>query len=365
MATLVAVLLVVFLVTVVFAIDVAYMQLTRTKLRSATDAAARAAGEALSRTQDLSLARQAAITVAGENLVAGDPLVVDESEIVFGNASRQSSGAWLFNENETPINSVRVHGRRTRDSSSGSVLLLLGRLLGREDFEPEQVATVVRLDRDICLVLDRSSSMKLYLTDTDAGMSSTDPRFCEPPDPTLSRWSALASAVQTFVDALATTPQVEHLAMVSYAQEGTWCEIYNSTVEINQPLSGDHSLTINAVQTLSASVFSGGTNIRAGVDAGISALMDTSYARPYAARTMVLFTDGHETHGGSPVLGAENAALDNIIIHTVTFGDGANQADMIAVAEATGGLHFHATDETELVDIFRELALTMPVVLTE
>ncbi len=38
---------------------------------------------------------------------------------------------------------------------------------------------------------------------------------------------------------------------------------------------------------------------------------------------------------------------------------------MIAVAEETGGMHFHATDGSELVDIFREIALTMPVVLTE
>lgn len=248
---------------------------------------------------------------------------------------------------------------------AGSVSLLLGRLLGRDDFEPEQVAAVVRLDRDICLVLDRSSSMKLYLTDTAPGMSPSDPRFSQPPDPALSRWSALASATQSFVDALATTPQVEHLAMVSYAQEGAWCEIYNSTVDVNQPLDGDHSLAISAVQEISESVFNGGTNIRAGIDTGISVLMQPGYARPYAAKTMVLFTDGHATDGGSPVDGALTAAAQDIVIHTVTFGDGANQADMIAVAEETGGLHFHATDETGLVDIFRKIALTMPVVLTE
>ncbi len=365
MAVLVAVLLVAFLVTVVFAIDVAYMQLTRTKLRSATDASARAAGEALSRTQDLALARQAAITIAAQNTVAGEPLLMDETDVIFGNSTRQSGGAWVFNENGTPINSIRVHGKRTRDSAAGSVALLVGRILGREDFEPEQVATVVRLDRDICLVLDRSSSMKLYLTDTDEGMSSADPRFSLPPDATLSRWSALATATQAFVDALATTPQIEHLGMVSYAQEGTWGGIFNSTADVNQNLDTDHSLTVTAVGGISGSVFNGGTNIRAGIDAGVTALMNSTYARPYAAKTMVLFTDGHPTHGGSPVVGATIAASKNVVIHTVTFGAGANQVDMLAVAEATGGRHFHATDETELEDIFRELALTMPVVLTE
>ena len=55
-----AAMIVAFLATVVLSVDVAYMQLTKVKLRSATDAAARAAGESLSREQDLAAARQAA-----------------------------------------------------------------------------------------------------------------------------------------------------------------------------------------------------------------------------------------------------------------------------------------------------------------
>ena len=51
MLVLIALLLVVFLGMVAFAVDVAYMQLVRTELRVATDAAARASGEALSRSQ--------------------------------------------------------------------------------------------------------------------------------------------------------------------------------------------------------------------------------------------------------------------------------------------------------------------------
>ena len=70
MLILVAVLLIVLIVTVVFSVDVAYMQLTRTQLRSATDAAARAAAESLSRTQDTAQARAAAKAIATKNLVA-------------------------------------------------------------------------------------------------------------------------------------------------------------------------------------------------------------------------------------------------------------------------------------------------------
>src|SRR5262245_65312219 len=74
-----AVMIIVFLASVVFSVDVSYMQLTKAKLRAATDAAARAAGEGLSRVQDLNYARQAAKDVAASNYGAGKPPVLDDS----------------------------------------------------------------------------------------------------------------------------------------------------------------------------------------------------------------------------------------------------------------------------------------------
>ena len=38
---------------------------------------------------------------------------------------------------------------------------------------------------------------------------------------------------------------------------------------------------------------------------------------------------------------------------------------MKKVAEATGGKHFHAADAGELEAIFREIASTLPVMLTD
>ena len=161
-----ALMMIVFLASVAFSVDVAYMQLTKIKLRSATDAAARAAGEGLSRAQDIDYARQAAKDIAAANLVAGEPLLLDDSDIVFGKSAQQAGGAWAFTPGGKPINAVRVNGRRTREAPSGSVPIFFGRVFNVFDFQPVQAATVVRLDRDICLVVDRSSSMKLYLTDT-------------------------------------------------------------------------------------------------------------------------------------------------------------------------------------------------------
>lgn len=360
---LVAVMIIVFLASVAFSVDVSYMQLSRTKLRAATDAAARAAGEGLSREQDTDYARQAAKDIAAANRVAGEPLLLDDSDIVFGKSTQLSSGAWGFVPNGEPINAVRVFGRRTREAPSGSVPTFFGRVFNVFDFQPTQAATVVRLDRDICLVVDRSSSMKLYLDDTSPTMSTGDSRFCQPPNMALSRWGALSVAVQRFVDALETTPQTEHVALASYGSTYTACSYSNNAADINCPLAENSSQVTSAMATLSTKKFNGMTNIAAGITKGIEVLTSTS-ARPFAAKTMVLMSDGAYTQGVQPRLVAPQAAAQDIIIHTITFGE-ANPAEMQAIADATGGNHYIAPDAAALQDIFEEIALTLPVVFTD
>lgn len=358
--------LVVFLGVVAFAIDIAYMQLSRTELRIATDAAARAAGEALTREQDLGVAFQAAKDLAAANLVAGNPLLLDDEDIIPGNASQENDGTWTFTANGEPTNSIRVLGRRTPDALSGSVRLFLGGpIFGVDDFHPQLASTVVRMDRDICIVVDRSSSMKLDLASEASGMGLDDPRIALPPDPVDSRWAALAAAVQEFVAALATTPQTEHVALVSYASDFTHSGVTNNASDIDQTLSPDDALVNSGMQSISDRVFNGGTNISAGIDSGVEVLTVTEQARPFARKTLVLMTDGHATEGRDPVLAAEDAALDGVVVHTITFGSGAEQSAMEAVAAATNGKHYHAPDAEALKAIFREIALTMLVTLTE
>ncbi len=354
------------LACVIFSVDVAYMQLSRTRLRAATDAAARAAGEALSREQDLDASRQAAMDIAKLNLVAGTPLLLDQDQdIVFGNSTQQQSGAWAFVAGGDPINAVRVFGRRTRDAPSGSVPTFFGRVFNVVDFQPLSSATVVRLDRDICIVVDRSSSMKLYLTDSAPTMSMSDSRFCQPPNMSLSRWGALALAFDRFVAALDTTPQSEHLSLASYSSSGNWCSYSNNTADINQYLSANYADAESAMSSLSSTKWNGATNIAAGIDKGIEALTDPDTSRPFAAKTMVLMTDGNYTQGARPSTVAPEALDHDIVIHAVTFGDGADQAEMRAVADATGGNFYHAPDAQTLQDVFEEIALTLPVMFTD
>jgi Ca-activated chloride channel homolog len=373
MLILIALLLIVFFGMVAFYVDVAYMQLARTQLRIAADAAARASGESLSREQDLDKARQAARDMAAEHIVAGEPLLLADSDIIAGRATMQPDGHWEFDPAGEPINGLEIIGRRTKDSPSGEISLFFGKIFNVIDYETSHRAVVVRLDRDICLVVDRSSSMKLYVTETTPNMSTSDSRFDERPrgvgrSPTYSqrsRWAALVDAVTVFNEALATTDQEEYVGLVSYASDGNWLGVWNNASDIDQHLTDDPALIDAAMDKISRRVFNGNTEISTGMDDGLRVLTDTSRARPYAVKTMIVLTDGHQNGGRSPVLAAQDAAAADITVHTITFGDGAGIDQMRAVADAGGGKHYHAPDEAALKAAFREIALTLPVLLTE
>ncbi|MGB6045540.1 MAG: pilus assembly protein TadG-related protein, partial [Pirellulales bacterium] len=76
MLILIAVCIPILIVMAVFAVDVAYMELVRTELRSSTDAAARAGTRKLSLTQSAAQARSAAKDAAQRNKVSGTGLLL-------------------------------------------------------------------------------------------------------------------------------------------------------------------------------------------------------------------------------------------------------------------------------------------------
>eukprot|EP00913_Durusdinium_trenchii_P028342 g26570.t1 len=360
----IAVLLFVFLGIVAFSVDVAYMHLARTQLRTSADAAARAAGETLSRTQNLTLARQAAKDVAELNLVDGSPLYLEDDDIINGNSEKQSSGRWTFTAGATPVNGFRVTGRKMNDAPSGAVGLYFAKLFGEEYYELSATSASVRMDRDICIVVDRSSSMKLYLTDTQNGMYINDWRVCANAQPK-SRWVALQGAVDVFLEELDKTTHREYVGLASYASDFNYCNVNNQQSTIDRQLDEDTSLVSSAMNTITNSVFNGNTAIGEGLRRGNDVLTNQTYGREFARKTMVLMTDGNHNNGVSPITAANEAKALGIVIYTITFSDGASQSDMQQVASITGGKHYHAPDEEALVAAFREIALSLSVIITE
>ena len=327
MLIMICVMIVAFIVTVVFTVDIAYMHLSKAELRSSTDAAAKAAAEALARTRDVRFAIDQGKAIALENKVAGAGLQLEDTDFAFGKSSPDRSGRFVFDPRNASVNSVQVTGRRTSRSLSGAVGLFFGRLLGRAQFEPVETATATFADRNIVLVIDRSGSM--------AGL----------------KFRALQSAVGIFAATVQANVGEERIGLASYASDATEnVQLTNNFAEINL-----------AMQRL---VPAGFTSISAGIAAG-DRIMQRGSTNLFADQTLIVMTDGLHNTGRSPIVDAQLAADRGMTIHTITFGTDADQRTMKEVASIGGGVHIHAVDASALTEAFEVLANTLSTFLTD
>ncbi len=328
MAVLLAIMMFAFLVTAAFSIDIAYMQLVKSELRSATDAAAKAAAEELARTQDPVKATEKGIAIGLKNSVASQGLQLRETDFIYGKSVKGPDDRFAFDPVGKPVNSVRVDGRRTEDSIGGPVPLFLGRMFNVRNFKPAEAATVTFLERDIVLVVDRSGSMN-------------DNR----------KFRDLQDAITIFLSILADSPTEERVGLASYSTTAT------ADVQMTSNLG-----LIRA--EMARMPVDGFTNISGGMDAGGSIIQN---ARPteFVERAMIVLTDGLQNRGRPAVQAAGDLADRGVIIHSITFGSDADQTAMRQVAEIGSGRFFHAEDGNALKAVFREIATTFTTVITQ
>ena len=290
----------------------------------------------LSSSQDTNTARAAAIEAASRNTVAGTPLVLAATDVKFGSSNIGVSGSYNFaatSDNSTNINGVEVTGRRTAGSGSGAIPMLFTGVFNQGTFEPVKTAVATHVDRDVVLVLDRSGSMT---SRTPGG----------------NRWQDLKKAVQAFLDTLKTTPQDEQVGVVTYSS--------NSTLDEGMKLNYGQLM-----KTINGKPVTGMTAIGMGLKDGIRGVTAAGIARPIAAKTIVLMTDGIHNTGVYPDVIAADARAQNITVHTITFSSGADQTLMKRVAQIGGGKHWHADDQAALVAVFREVANNLPTLITK
>lgn len=127
------------------AVDLGRVQVVKTELQRAADAASRYAASSLA--QGISVARTAAVTAAGENLADGTSVALDSTnDIDFGSwDSTTRTFTVLTGPAQTSSNAVRVSARRV-SSRGTAVPLMFARVLGRTscDAQAVSVATTVR-----------------------------------------------------------------------------------------------------------------------------------------------------------------------------------------------------------------------------
>jgi uncharacterized protein YegL len=327
MLVLIAIMMIGFMVAVAFSVDVALMHLARTELRTATDAASKAAAVELAQSFDKDLAIARGQQIAAANTVIGDPLILEPTDFSFGRSEEQLSGKYQFAAGGTPFNCVHVDGRRTVDSPSGPIPLLFGNLFGVEIFEPTSSAEATYLERDVVLVVDRSGSMQ-------------GQKFAE-----------LVAAIETFTDTLGDTPVDELVGLASYSETAT----------VDVPLTDQLQAIDDKISSLRVGGF---TSISRGMQAG-QQIIAASRRAAFVERTMIVMTDGLHNRGPEPRTVAAALAADGVRIHTITFGRDADLARMREVAQIGGGRHYHADTGLQLEQVYREIALTLSTIMTQ
>ncbi len=386
-AVLITFMMFVFVVTAAITVDYSYMQLVRTELRAATDAAAKAGAEALSRTQDTNIARNEAVRYASCNNVGGRPFRLNTSDITVGRVSSNGTGRWAFTANGTPPNAIRVNARTGGGAAQPAIPLFFSGVLGQSGFTPSYQATAGQQEVEVCLCLDRSGSMNFDMSGVDWSFPAGNPNLSpftawgwdwrnllSPPHPTLSRWAALRGAVNVFFDEAGRINPQPRTSLVTWSSDYTMpispgTRYQDASIDIPIPAVAGFNWTTNStaiknrITTWGAAPIMGSTNLSAGLDEAIGVLTGANTNR-YSSKVVVLLTDGEWNAGSDPTTSAYNARAQGIIVHCISMLT-RTQADLQEIADITGGRYYGTSNEAELRTAFQEIARSLPIVLTD
>lgn len=351
--TLVAFFMVVLVAMAAFSVDVAYMQLVNTQLRTSTDVAAKAGTSYLMQGKSESQAVQYAIDIAAKNTVAGKSLYLNPSDITLGQSQLQSNGSWSFVAGLKPYQAMQINSKLTNNNSNGAVKLFFGPLLGKKRYTTSTTSVATAFACDVSLVLDRSGSMKWDMSGVDdqypwGGKDNKAPV-------TGSRWMALDSSVKSFTDLLSTSSAPPRVGVVTWA----------SDVTTDLGFTTSMSSVYSAVHKYTDDNFDGMTNMCQGMQYGVAQLTGST-ARSTAKKIMVLMSDGDWNEGSDPVAYASTAAANNITIYTISLlTSGTGTRALQSIANATGGKSYYANDSASLNSAWTDIAYSLPIVLTK
>ena len=386
-AALIMIMIAIFAIMAAITVDYSYMQLLRTELRAATDAASKAGAEALGRSQNTVFAKQEAIRYAAANRVGGREFALSANDIDIGKVTRSSNGRWDFQLNGSPPNAVRVNARTGATAAHPAIPLFFSRVLGQDSFSPSYLATSGQQDVEVCLCLDRSGSMLFDMSGVDWVYPTGNPRLStftgwgatwqyhlSPPHPVNSRWAVLSRAVRLFLDEAALSSPQPRASLVTWASDyempiSPFTDYPESQNDVLLPslsalnFESNKQAILDAVDRRTVQPMMGGTNLSAGLSQAIASLQGSS-SSVLSSKVIILLTDGQWNTGSDPVTVATAARNAGITIHCVSMLT-STQSTLQQIATLGNGRYFSTSNETELRAAFQELARSLPVVLTD
>lgn len=325
-----------------FSVDLGYIATMKSQLQNAADSAAMAAVAALTNTDLDEADREAnarlwAKAFAEMNQPSNGDILVD-ADITLGRWSTTTRTFSELAQGENP-NSVRIVARRTKDGEN-EVPLFFGPVLGinNVDVTATAIAKTGEDDpRDVILVLDCSGSMIAN-----------------------NRMQFTKAAAYALAEELLDT---DRLGLVVYSYR----DGIKTTGFLEREMSFDHSPVLSRIPQLEPGMYTSMTNIAGGIRVALEEFdsNERSLSSNSVAKVLVLMTDGHanvaEAPSTSPTLSidffAQVAKSDDVVIHTVTLGSGADKVYVKNAAELTGGSYHHVEDGDYqgIIEAFRKI----------
>jgi Flp pilus assembly protein TadG/uncharacterized protein YegL len=319
-----AVLLVVMVGMIAFAVDLGVVTVSRTELQSAADAASLAGAARLP--EGVALASSTASSYVTQNVVTSTPPGVTST------AGQWDSNTRKFTAGKTPYDAFQV----TLQSTNQPVFF--GRVFGASSFVAGSSAVAIVRPRDIMLVLDFSGSMNSQ-----------------------NKVDNLKAAVDMFFDVVKQTSMQDRVGFVRYSTNG----------ELVKKLTSNYDEVNNEIQNTKAT---GWTNIGEGMELALNEI--NSNGRSTASKMMIIMTDGlaNKPDSRDPkgyVLDiATQANAAGIDLETISFGTDADKTLMDEVAAIGNDVYFDVSGSTsdqatELRAVFTKLALKRKVNLVQ
>jgi hypothetical protein len=415
-------LMVIMFIAMVFSVDLSRIQLTRFQLRAVADLSSRAGAEAIARgvgdpndhnVTDTAI-RAEIDMVAQLNSAGGNPVQLDlPSEIEFGYAATNPDGSFEFQPNSGGNFAGSTEGVRVIPSID-DYPMAFGVFVGAGHVDLSIKSSSIVRERDIVVVLDRSTSMLtrdggsipinsynpfLRQLEDDLYNSSDghypDTEFVESGSTLdLTRTQALKLAVLKFRQEIDNTRGNEQLGLIVYSDKAIKADdgliptgavdisvnqmnitdrntaVGDGTTDGNEKYASELESESNSYDNFdfnyAAMRYEDGTNIVDGIKKGTDAVFGNN-ARAFAVPMVIVMTDGQHNQGGIPQDEATQSMNDHphLAIYTVTFGSGADQVTMQAVATIGNGQHYHAADVTQLIAIFQSIAREAGVITIE
>lgn len=465
----------------VFSVDLARYQLADLELQCANDVATRAGADVLSRANmaNATLAeveqsvRDEIEMVAALNTSGGDPVVVGTDDIIFGNANVDpDTNGMEFVQSDTPNDLTTTTDAIQLNTRFDNFPMIFGKFVNTTHLDVSASTSAVVRERDMVLVLDRTTSMlfpdggTIPVADYPVNLKTTEDMLYGTDDPVnkgkfspwypsmrvefhqsggnyvLTRMQALKLAVLRFREEIDASRGLEKLGVATYHRHGntpseasaahqfsdgnafdvtspsfyngdpsTASEAFKRIVGISasapvkgdstsitewgngssadgitdtEPLQGNtalkHERWASSLEDAASGYpdfdhsylamrYGAATHITRGMLAGEQVLFGAG-RRDTATPVMIVMTDGKENVGSDAATTTAEilSRHPDLRIYTVTFGADPDETDvplMQGIAASGNGKHKHASDVTQLVEVFRELARSAGVALFE